>query len=235
MHSYQVILLAAGQGKRMKAGRNKQFLMIAGTPLLIHTLRVFEEDSLCKEILLVVNERETQEINDLIRSFQLEGKVRFVSGGKERQDSVANGLSAAAQSGPDDIVFIHDAARPFVMREYLHRLSAAAFEEGGAILAVPVKDTVKEVDGIEITKTTDRSRLWLAQTPQAFRYSVIAEAHARAAQEDHIGTDDASLVEYIGGRVTIVEGNYENFKVTTPEDMMFAEAVIKHRLEGGKE
>lgn len=233
MLSYQVVLLAAGQGKRMQAGRNKQFLSIAGTPLLIHTLRVFEEDSLCKEVLLVINKKERKEIQELLEQWGIQKKVQLVDGGRERQDSVYAGLLAGAGAGrTEELVFIHDAARPFIRQEELHFLAEETAKSGAAILAVPVKDTVKEVRDGTITKTTDRSLLWAAQTPQAFRYDVIFKAHEYANEQNHIGTDDASLVEYAGGKVKIVQGHYENFKVTTPEDLLFAEAVIRHR-EGG--
>lgn len=230
MHSYQVVLLAAGQGKRMQADRNKQFLSIAGIPLLIHTIRVFEEDSLCKEILLVINKKEYEEIEELLQTWNVRKAVRFVEGGKERQDSVYAGITAGASSAAEkDLVFIHDAARPFVQQRELHALAEETQKTGAAILAVPVKDTVKEAVEGTITKTTDRSLLWAAQTPQAFHYQTIIKAHEHAQKDKHIGTDDASLVEYAGDPVRIVAGSYENFKVTTPEDLLFAEAVIRHR------
>lgn len=230
MHSYQVVLLAAGQGKRMQAGRNKQFLSIAGIPLLIHTIRVFEEDSLCKEILLVINQKEFSDIEALLQQWEIKKPVRFVTGGKERQDSVYAGIQAGAETAEEtDLVFIHDAARPFVQQKELHALAEEAEKAGAAILAVPVKDTVKEAVEGTIVKTTDRSLLWAAQTPQAFHYQTILKAHEQAKRGSHMGTDDASLVEYNGGKVKIVTGTYENFKVTTPEDLLFAEAVIRHR------
>ncbi|PTL38488.1 2-C-methyl-D-erythritol 4-phosphate cytidylyltransferase [Alkalicoccus saliphilus] len=234
MSSYQTVLLAAGQGKRMQAGRNKQFLTIAGTPLLIHTLRVFEEDSFCQAVVLVANDKETEEIRALLQEWGLGKKTSIVSGGKERQDSVSCGLKALLENGAggEETVLIHDAARPFVTKDKLRQLAEEAASSGAAILAVRVKDTVKEVTGGTITKTVDRSRLWAAQTPQAFSFEVIASAHRKAEENDYLGTDDASLVEYTGGAVTIVEGTYENFKVTTPEDMMFAEAVVRSRQEG---
>ncbi|NJP35977.1 2-C-methyl-D-erythritol 4-phosphate cytidylyltransferase [Alkalicoccus luteus] len=232
MQTYQTVLLAAGQGRRMQAGKNKQFLSIAGDPLLLHTLRVFEEDSLCTEILLVINKQEEADIRILLNEWSGSTPIRFVEGGRERQDSVRAGIRAGAASADrSGLVFIHDAARPFVRQEQLHRLAVRTAEHGAAILAVKVKDTVKEVrDGI-IQKTTDRSLLWGAQTPQAFRYEVILDAHQAAEDGEWIGTDDASLVERNGGSVAIVEGDYENFKVTTPEDLVFAEAVIRYRKD----
>ncbi|CAM3895091.1 2-C-methyl-D-erythritol 4-phosphate cytidylyltransferase [Alkalicoccus chagannorensis] len=234
MKAYSVILLAAGQGKRMQAGKNKQFLSIAGTPLLIHTIRVFEGDSLCRHIQLVVNDQETEEIRELLREWETGSKAVITTGGRERQDSVAAGLQQLRENDPRAVVMIHDAARPFVQSGELHRLAEAAALHGGAILGAPVKDTIKEVEDGSITKTTDRSRLWAAQTPQAFHDSVIRGAHEAAAAASYTGTDDASLVEWHGGRVRMVQGSYENFKVTTPEDLLFAEAVLKHRQQGGR-
>ncbi|PRO64632.1 2-C-methyl-D-erythritol 4-phosphate cytidylyltransferase [Alkalicoccus urumqiensis] len=232
--AYQVILLAAGQGKRMKAGRNKQFLTLGGLPLLQHTVRVFERDPWCRRMYLVINPAEEEDIRRLVEAERPATPVEYVEGGKERQDSVHNGLRAVKGSA-GELVFIHDAARPFVTEAELHALALRTEADGAAILAAPVKDTVKEVDGEKITGTTDRSRLYAAQTPQAFKLSIIQEAHEKAAESRFLGTDDASLVEACGRDVHIVEGSYENFKVTTPEDLLFAEAVLRRRMEADSE
>lgn len=226
MKKYHVVIPAAGQGKRMNAGKNKQFLMIDNVPLLIHTLRVFEEDLLCSEITLVVNEQEMGAIHGLIKSFGIKKVTTIAIGGKERQQSVYEGLKKI-QGNP--IVLIHDGARPFIRIETIHQLIGQAVEVGAAVVAVPVKDTIKKVLQNKIIATVDRSSLWSIQTPQAFHLEEIMYAHEVATKENLQGTDDASLLEHLNRPVAIVHGDYENFKITTPEDMLFAEAVIKKR------
>ncbi|QKS73123.1 2-C-methyl-D-erythritol 4-phosphate cytidylyltransferase [Paenalkalicoccus suaedae] len=228
MQAYTVVLPAAGQGKRMGAGHNKQFLLIDGVPLLIHTLRVFEGDSLCTSIILAVNEKETEEIQSLLKEYSIKKVTAVVIGGRERQQSVFEGLKAA----DDGIVLIHDAARPFITATIIHELVEETKRSGAAIVAVPLKDTIKLVSEDTIEKTEDRTKLWAAQTPQAFWLSDIMAAHQVAEDKGYEGTDDASILEYSGGKVKIVKGNYENFKVTTPEDLIFAEAMVASRRRG---
>lgn len=226
MPKYHVVIPAAGQGKRMNAGKNKQFLMINHVPLLIHTLRVFEEDLLCSEIVLVVNEQEMDVIHHLVKEYHITKVTKVVVGGDERQQSVYEGLKKI-QGNP--IVLIHDGARPFIRVKTIHQLIAKADEEGAAVVAVPVKDTIKQVQQNQITATVDRSSLWSIQTPQAFHLEEITYAHKVAEKENLKGTDDASLLEHLNRPIAIVRGDYENFKITTPEDMIFAEAIIKNR------
>ena len=222
---YVVVIPAAGQGKRMRAGKNKQFIQLAGLPVIVHTLLVFEQDHHCLDIVLVVNEDEQADMRALVDEYGLTKVKNIVIGGSERQHSVRNGLKVVTH----DVVLIHDGARPFIEQALIHTLVKEATESGAAIVAVPVKDTIKKVTGNVVDETTDRSSLWAVQTPQAFRLSTIKQAHHFAKEEGYLGTDDASLVEWNGGRVTIVEGNYENIKLTTPEDLLFAEAIIKSR------
>lgn len=223
--NYVVVIPAAGQGKRMKAGKNKQFIQLAGLPVIIHTLQVFEQDDACLDIVLVVNEDEQVEMRALVEEYRVTKVKHIVVGGSERQHSVCNGLQVVTH----DLVLIHDGARPFIERELIHSLVKEAYDNGAAIVAVPVKDTIKKVIGNLVEETADRSSLWAVQTPQAFRLSTIKRAHERAQKEGYFGTDDASLVEWDGGRVTIVEGNFENIKLTTPEDLLFAEAIMSSR------
>ncbi len=224
MTNYNVVILAAGQGKRMLAGKNKQFLMINDKPLIIHTLTVFVSDNHCKEIILVTNHREQDQMIELIDSYGFSSSVTFVNGGAERQDSVYEGLKSVRQT--DLPVFIHDGARPFVTHENLHKLAGVVRDKGAALLATPVTDTIKQKDHAHLW-TLDRSKLWAAQTPQAFDYELITEAHERARRENYYGTDDASLVERLERQVEIVEGSYDNIKLTTPEDLAKAEAYLK--------
>lgn len=228
---YQVIIPAAGQGKRMGAGKNKLLLTLEATPILIHTLKVFEADPECSGIILAIHPDDEQEFKSLLNEYGIHKVSSLVTGGKERQDSVYNGLMAV--SSLDGIVLVHDAARPFIKIETIHRLVDAASKDGGAIVAVPVKDTIKKAANNQVSETVERSSLWSVQTPQAFRVSVLLEAHNKAAREQFIGTDESSLVERIPQPVSIIEGDYDNIKLTTPEDLYFAEAILRKRKESG--
>lgn len=223
--NYKAIVLAAGQGKRMKAGKNKQFLLLDDQPLITHTLSVFEKDEWCKEMILVVNPLEIDDMKQLLSRYEITKVRQFISGGSERQYSVANGVKVVAD---EEIVLIHDGARPFVKKEHIHDAVVKAQEYGGAVLAVRAKDTIKRVSAQFIEETLDRSSLWAIQTPQAFRGSIIKRAIEEAEKNDFLGTDDASLVEKIGERVAIVESDYLNIKITTQEDLLFAKAILDH-------
>jgi 2-C-methyl-D-erythritol 4-phosphate cytidylyltransferase len=222
--NYTLIIPAAGQGKRMRAGKNKLFLEIASIPLIIHTLKVFEKDEKCKQIILAINEQEKSVFSHLIEKYRLKKKVIFVSGGAERQDSVYNGV---LQVSDGEFVIVHDGARPFVTQEIIDAVLQSAKEHEAAICAVPVKDTIKRVREGIVEETVERSSLWAVQTPQAFRLSALLEAHEQARKEGFLGTDDASLVERLGKPVGVVEGSYYNIKVTTPDDLLVAESFVK--------
>ena len=219
---------AAGMGKRMGAGINKQYLLLDGKPILAHTLAAFEQSPLVDGICVVIPEDEIPYCREHVVERYGFSKVRqIVAGGKERQQSVLNGLRAMEGTPDDDVVLIHDGVRPFVTAEILARAAAVAAESDGALVAVPAKDTVKMVENGVITATPPRETLWLAQTPQAFRYAVIRAAHEMADAERFLGTDDAMLVERLGRQVRVVVGDYRNIKITTPEDMILAEAFLK--------
>lgn len=223
--TYQVMVLAAGQGKRMKAGKNKQFIELEGKPVIIHTLTVFENDPMCEEIKLVINEKEVPLFESLLESYGISKVSEMVPGGKERQDSVYNGLLRMENA---EIVLVHDGARPFIRQEVIRRLVEKAKQDGAAIVGVPVKDTIKKVNpDLLIEETVERAALWMIQTPQAFQYSILQKAHLQAKEEQYMGTDESSLVERIGMPVHMVEGDYENIKLTTPEDLIVAEAILK--------
>ena len=226
--AYQVIIPAAGQGKRMGAGKNKLLLELDHTPVLIHTLNTFEKDDACTSILLAIHPQDQDAFTALLQKNGISKVAAFVPGGKERQHSVYHAVKTIKDDG---IVLVHDGARPFVDQELIASLIKAAEEKGAAVLAVPVKDTVKKVAQGMVTETVERSSLWAIQTPQAFRLSILLEAHEKAMKDQFIGTDDASLVERLGLQVMIVEGNYDNIKLTTPEDLYFAEAIIRKRKE----
>ena len=222
------LIPAAGMGKRMGAGSNKQYLLLDGVPILAHTLRVFQDAPFIEGIYLVTPELEIPFCqSEVVERYGFSKVCAIIPGGAERQHSVLNGLNAMVGVAPDDLVLIHDGVRPFVAIDALERAAATAHEFGGAVVAVPVKDTVKVArDGI-ITDTPPREQLWLAQTPQAFRFGLIRDAHASAAAEGFLGTDDASLMERQGWQLRIVMGDYRNIKITTPEDMALAEAFLK--------
>jgi len=220
-----VVIAAAGSGTRMGMDINKQYLEIAGKPVLARTIQAFENCGLIDEIIVIAAEHEVEYCRkEIVEKFGFR-KVRDVAGGGEfRQQSVYNGLMKVS---PDcDIVLVHDGARPFVDSRCIADCIEAARETGAACVAVPVKDTIKRADNEGFVEgTIDRSFLWAMQTPQAFRYDLILEAHRNAILEGYTGTDDAVLVERIGGRVKLVMGSYYNIKITTKEDLAIAEGI----------
>jgi 2-C-methyl-D-erythritol 4-phosphate cytidylyltransferase len=221
--NYQVVIPAAGQGKRMNAGKNKQFIELEQVPIIIHTLRVFEGHSMCSGIILVINEQEKEEFQKLLDEFHITKVKEIVSGGNERQFSVYNGLQAVNDC---ELVLVHDGARPFILHKSIEKLLDKAQETGAATLAVPVKDTIKRVENNLVVETVERSTLWSVQTPQAFLLPLILDAHDQANQGNYLGTDDASLIERAGKPVSIVLGDYKNIKLTTPEDLLLAKAIL---------
>ena len=217
----------------MGAGSNKQYLLLDDMPILARTVQAFENAPFIDAIYLV---SPVQEIpfcrSEVVERYGFSKVRAIVAGGAERQHSVLNGLLAMTEAGEDDLVLIHDGVRPFVSARMLEAAALAAREGGAAVVAVPVKDTVKVVrDGV-IKETPAREDLWLAQTPQAFRYGLIRAAHEEAAALGFLGTDDSSLIERQGGAVRIVPGDYRNIKITTPEDMLLAEAFLKEKELG---
>jgi 2-C-methyl-D-erythritol 4-phosphate cytidylyltransferase len=224
---YQVVIPAAGQGKRMKAGKNKLLLELNSCPVIIHTLRVFDHDPHCKGIYLAIHPGDREAFQRLIERFNIRKVVKLVEGGDERQHSVYNALLEVSH----EIVLVHDGARPFIKSTTIHHLVEQAKSSGAAIAAVPVKDTIKKVIDGAVEQTIERSSLWMVQTPQAFRVSLLKRAHSEAAEGGFLGTDDASLVERLNIGVSVVESDYDNIKLTTPEDLYFAEAIVKKQEE----
>lgn len=228
MEKNVALILAAGKGTRMGQGKEKAFLPLAGKPLLAWTLFAFEAFSRIHELIVVVPPNCEEECRkEVIVPYGI-SKAKVVSGGNERQDSIQNGF--AEIEGLCNLVIIHDGARPFVTQALLEKTLDAAEQTGAAVVAVPVKDTIKIVDeGGMVQKTLDRSCLWAVQTPQAYRYSIIKQALEEAKRGNFYGTDDASLVERLGKPVQIVTGSYENIKVTSPEDLVFGEIILRKR------
>lgn len=218
------IVLAAGSGKRMGTAIKKQYLEIKGMPVLAYSLRRFDRQPFIREIILVTSPEEIDYCRtEIVEKFGIHKVKNIVAGGKERCNSVYEGLKACSET---EYVFIHDGARPFLSDEVLDRLYKDVQLYKACIAAVPAKDTIKVADeSRNIIDTPDRSRLWQAQTPQAFSLSLIRECYRRALEEEAAGlTDDASCVEYCKkGSVHLTEGSYDNLKITTPEDLPVAE------------
>lgn len=222
------LIPAAGMGKRMGASINKQYLQLDGLPIVARTISVFEQSPHIDAIYLVIPEAEIPYCREhVVTACGFRKVVEIVPGGRERQNSVMNGLNAMRPHlADDDVVVIHDGVRPLITPELLRESIDVACNNDGALVAVPAKDTIKTVrDGIVIN-TPDRESLWQAQTPQSFRFATIYDAHRAAERDAFIGTDDASLVERCGGMVRVVRGDYRNIKITTPEDLVLAESFL---------
>jgi 2-C-methyl-D-erythritol 4-phosphate cytidylyltransferase len=238
-----VIIPAAGLGTRMapasgpqtkKPAPSKQFTELAGTPILIHTLRKFAARPEISEICIALRPSETASFRARLEKQEkdiLHKKLIFAEGGERRQDSVASAL-AAITAAADDIILVHDAVRPFVTPEIIHDVIRAAQKYGAAIAGLPAVDTVKQVErtaeGAVITSTIPRERVVMAQTPQGFRYDVLKKAFDEATADGFLGTDEASLVERSGHEVAVVMGSPRNIKITTPADMELAEFYLRN-------
>jgi 2-C-methyl-D-erythritol 4-phosphate cytidylyltransferase len=211
----------------------KQFLSLGGQPLILHSLLVLQSSAAIDSIILAVPESEIEYCQtQIVGAHHFTKVTKVVPGGHERQDSVR--LSLEAVDDDVQIVLVHDAVRPFVTERMVHDVVSAAKATGAAIIALPMKDTVKQVgtDHV-IERTIDRRPLWLAQTPQAFRRDWLLAAHRKAHTEGIHATDDAFLVEWCGHPVTVVEGSGENIKVTRPEDLVIGEAIWASRQREG--
>jgi 2-C-methyl-D-erythritol 4-phosphate cytidylyltransferase len=214
----------------MRSSGKKEFLLLGSRPILAHTLGPLEAHSQISDIILVVDEKNIAKCRrEIVKKYGFKKVREVIPGGLRRQDSVAGALKRVETDC--DIVLIQDGARPFVTEDLITGAIAAAQEVGAAVVAVPVTDTVKcaRDDGDFVLKTVPRDCLWRAQTPQAFRYPLIREAYRRAREDGFQGTDDASLVERMGKPVKIVKGSYDNIKITRPQDLFLAEAILGER------
>lgn len=237
-HKSFALIPAAGMGKRMGASINKQYLQLDGMPIVARTISVFENSSFIDGIMLVIPEEEIPYCREhVVNAYGFTKIIDIVAGGKERQYSVMNGLQALKQHvSEQDVILIHDGVRPFITPQIIQESIEIARTGEGALTAVPVKDTIKRACNGLVTDTPDREALWQAQTPQSFLFNTIFQAHCKAAEEGFTGTDDASLVERLGGTVRILRGDYRNIKITTPEDLVLAEAFLKaYQQLGGKQ
>jgi 2-C-methyl-D-erythritol 4-phosphate cytidylyltransferase len=221
------IIPAGGAGRRMESGIPKQYLPLAGIPVLVHTLQAFDRSAVIDEIFLAVPKEDIPEVRrGIVLKYGISKVVLVLAGGAKRQDSVRNALFHVRDE--HEIVLVHDGVRPFVSGELISQAVAAAGVWGAAAVGVPVKDTVKEADAAGwVKKTVAREGLWLTQTPQAFHRPIIVTAYERAAADGFYGTDDASLVERMGIPVRMILGDCDNIKLTTPEDLLLGDVIAR--------
>ncbi len=224
------ILPAAGIGTRMASNKPKQYLLLAGIPVIIHTLRTFLSIPRITELVLAVQPGEIENVQSLLNEHGLTSRIRITPGGENRQQSVANGLTALTASD-DDIVLVHDAVRPLIDADTINRTIDAVTQHGAAIVGLPAIDTIKQVErtahGALITSTIPREYIVHAQTPQGFRYGLLRRAFDEATADGFTGTDESSVVERAGHPVAVVLGSPRNFKVTQPGDLELAEFYLR--------
>ncbi|MBI2988090.1 MAG: 2-C-methyl-D-erythritol 4-phosphate cytidylyltransferase [Deltaproteobacteria bacterium] len=224
------VIVAAGKGKRMGGKVSKPLLPLCGRAVVLHALSRFAASQV-RKLVLVTPEPDISKYQELVRSDSQLGDLEFVfqAGGPRRQDSVSHGLE---RLDPDcEVVIIHDGVRPFISPQLIDRCVEAAFREGAVVVGVPVRDTIKVISADrQVKETPPRDSLWEIQTPQAFRTEVIREAFQKAVQGGAEATDDAVLVERLGRRVALLEGQTTNIKITVPEDLVFAEALLRAGL-----
>jgi 2-C-methyl-D-erythritol 4-phosphate cytidylyltransferase len=223
------ILLAAGQGLRLKSKVSKPLITINSKPLIIYSLSALNKNRWIKEIIIVGNNQNIAGIRRLVDKYDLRKVIRIIRGGRRRQDSVHNGISQVGSSA--DLVLIHDAARPFISLEIIYRVIRKARGMAGAITGVPVNDTIKNVflskeAKLIVKHSLNRKQLWMIQTPQVFKVSLIREAFRRFGKDDV--TDESMLLERLGKKVGVVLGSYDNIKVTTPGDILIAKTIAKN-------
>lgn len=220
------IIAAAGTGSRMASNRPKQFLQLAGTPIIFHTLKPFELCDSIQEVIVVLPAEESAAFLAQAGKHGLRKLTRVVPGGATRADSVKRGLMSI-RAATAEIVAVHDGVRPFVTVEEIEETVETARRDGAAILTTPVTDTIKIIDGNTVVETLARQHLRQALTPQCFRYDLLREAYDVADVTDPALTDESALVERLGHKVTIVEGSPRNIKITTPRDLLIAETFLK--------
>lgn len=217
---------AAGMGKRMNMDINKQFLTIDDVPILAHTIKKIEKSKYIDFLEIIVKESDMCYVEEILEKYKFNIDYKIVFGGKERQDSIYNGIL----NMPDrtDIVLTHDGARPFVSVSKIDEAIENVFETGACVLANPVKDTIKvSLDGKVVDYTPNRDNLWQVQTPQVFKADILKKAYEQAYSEGYYGTDDCSLVEKTGIKVKLIYNSYDNIKITTREDLSIANILVK--------
>ena len=224
------VIVAAGVGKRMGSDRPKQFLSLNGKTIIERTAAVFGGCNAVDEIILVSSENGISECYSLFSAYDWNKNVKYVCGGKERYNSVYNGIKAADKNS--GIIIIHDGVRPFVTEKIITDSIECALKHGACAVGVPSKDTIKICDDSGfVSSTPERKYVYNIQTPQTFRTEIIADAYKVAFEKEIFGTDDASLAENAGYSVKITEGSYDNIKITTPDDLIVGEKILNG---GGK-
>jgi 2-C-methyl-D-erythritol 4-phosphate cytidylyltransferase len=227
------IIPAAGSGTRLGGKIKKQFLPLKGKPIIIHTLHRFEHCPDIDEIVVAVPESDIVEIEALLSKYRIHKVSKAIVGGEKRQDSVRRAL-ARITARESDIIVVHDAVRPFVDSKLITQTIKACKEYDAAVLAVQPKDTIRRsAGGGFFDQTVDRTALWLVQTPQAFKAKLLMKAYEKAHSEKFYSTDDAALVERLGVKARIVEGSYDNIKITTQEDLELGELIYERWLAKG--
>lgn len=223
------LIPAAGMGKRMGKEKKKQYLFLGDRPVLVHTLKAFEGIDEVNEIILIAPVGEEGYcLNEIVEKYSIHKVTKIVPGGKDRQDSVYNGLKFI--SNDTACVIVHDGVRPFVNSDIIKQSIDLCAKVDGVVAGVPARDTIKRVaKDMFVEATMNRAHLWLIQTPQTFRYKIISEAYNKAYIDDFRGTDDASLVERLGYKIKVIMDSCDNIKITTPFDMIFAEMIYKNR------
>lgn len=229
----KVVALVPAAGRSQRMGQKKEFLSLGGRPILAHVLQVLESNPQISEVILVIDKKNIAFCRDeIVEKYKFNKVKKIIIGGPRRQDSVYLGLGRV---GDDcDIVLVQDGDRPFLTDDMIVDSVKAAARYGACLVAVRAVDTIKLATEAEdfVAKTLEREKLWLAQTPQTFKYDLLLAAYKKAHKEGFEATDDASLVERLGHRVKIIQGSYENIKITTPQDLALAEIILKNRATG---
>lgn len=234
MSNFAAIVLSAGVGSRMKSDIPKQYMDLNGKPVIYYSLKAFEEADFSSIILVCGKDDVEYCQKEIVEKYNFKKVTAVVPGGKERYHSVFEGLKAVENV---DYVFIHDGARPMIDQEMIARLKEAVMKEKAAIAGMPVKDTINIVnEDAYIAETPEREYVWQVQTPQCFSYSLISDAYMAIIQDEEEGwtipkvTDDAMVLQYATGHeVKMVDGNYRNIKITTPEDLLVAEVFLRDK------
>ncbi len=222
------IITAGGAGKRFGTeGVPKQFISLSGKPIIVHSIKSFQSSELILEIIVVVPDRWVEYTQqEVVDKFNLSKVSKVISGGDERQESVEKGFLSI--SSKPEIVVVHDGVRPFVTVDLIEEVANEAAESGAAIAACPSTDTIKKSTTEQLIESTlPRENIWLAQTPQAFKYALLEQAFEKASEDGYLGTDESLLVERIGKGVKLVKSSKHNIKITTPEDIELGELIIK--------
>lgn len=225
------VIPAAGQGKRLGGDIKKQFLALCDLPVAVHTLTAFQNSPLIDDIICIASKEDLSFFERLVSDHSLTKVAKILPGGERRQDSVWAGVSyLGGWSDLNDFIVVHDGVRPLVTSQLIEKVIEAAKEEGSAVAALPVTDSLKQVSSDKmILKSLPRENVWVMQTPQVFRLEILMQAYRRAAQERLEATDEATLVENLGRPIRCVEGSIENIKITLPPDLEMAEAFLRAR------